>query len=762
MSRPVRLAALASLLVAGPAVAQRSVELGQISVETAKPKARGTGPRRQASPQPAPRVEPGPGGGDRAAGGPTGPVGPGADSAATSGGGGGPSGVAGYTARVSPTATKTNTPLIETPQSVSVVTRAQLNDRNVQSLNDALAYTPGAATNVFGFDPRFDAFYIRGFEVTYNGIFRDGLRQSGVGFAVPRIEPYGAEAVTILRGPASGLYGLGSPGGIVDVTTKRPSFTRFGEVWFQAGSFERFQGNFDIGGPVEGTDNTLAYRLTGVVRQSDTFLPGPGVTDDRVYIAPAFTWKPSADTTFTVLTEFQRNNVPGNATFFTFPNSGFLVSRIYSGDGALNNYRTDQYRIGYAFEHRFTPDLIVRQNVRYYGINADFPYVQVDGVTGLTAQRSTGLLRQSLYSYAVDNQVEGRFRTGPVAHTVLAGLDYNHFDWFNKAGFGIAPDLDLTTRNYGRQFIQRPAYDRFSRQSQDQIGLYLQEQAKWDRFVLTLTGRHDWVFSDTTGNTRGTPTTPVDQTDTAFTYRVGLNYELAPGLVPYASYATTFTPQVGTSTATGNAFRPATGDQIEAGVKLLVPGTNIQAGIAGFEINQSSILRPTPGSIANQVATGEVRSRGFEMEAVANLAPGTNLTLSYTHLDFRFVRQTSLVTGQAIDGNRLSGIPGDSVAAFLSYLFPPASPLRGLTLGGGVRFATNSFADDENTQRNPTVTLFDALVAYDFAAIDPRYKGFNAQVNVQNLFDRDYKNCFAGLCYRGAPATVIGSLIYRW
>jgi len=153
-------------------------------------------------------------------------------SAATSGGGGGPSGVTGYVARVSPTATKTNTPLIETPQSVSVVTREQLNDRNVQDLAQAIAYTPGVSSSVFGFDPRYDAFYIRGFSATYNGIFRDGLRLNAVGLTIPRSEPYGLEAVTILRGPASGLYGLGSPGGIVDQTPKRPDFVPFCEEQF--------------------------------------------------------------------------------------------------------------------------------------------------------------------------------------------------------------------------------------------------------------------------------------------------------------------------------------------------------------------------------------------------------------------------------------------------------------------------------------------------------------------------------------------------
>jgi iron complex outermembrane receptor protein len=178
-------------------------------------------------------------------------------------------------ARVSPTATKTNTPLIETPQSVSVVTREQLNDRNVQSINEALAYTPGVSSNVFGFDPRFDAFYIQGFDETYTGVFRDGLRQPGVNQAVARIEPYGIEALTILRGPASGLYGLGSPGGIVDITSKRPVFAPFGEVQFQAGNFNRYQGNFDVGSPIEGSDGTLAFRLTGAFRDANTFLACP-------------------------------------------------------------------------------------------------------------------------------------------------------------------------------------------------------------------------------------------------------------------------------------------------------------------------------------------------------------------------------------------------------------------------------------------------------------------------------------------------------
>ncbi|MFE1599801.1 TonB-dependent siderophore receptor [Methylobacterium sp. ID0610] len=676
------------------------------------------------------------------------------NSAATSGGGGGPSGVTGYVARISPTATKTNTPLLETPQSVTVVTREQLNDRNVQTVNEAIGYVAGVSSNVFGYDARYDSFYVRGFSLTYNGIFRDGLRQLASGLTVPRIEPYGIEAATILRGPASGLYGLGSPGGILDVTTKRPVFTPFGEVQLQIGNYDRYQGNFDIGGPVEGTDGTVAYRLTGIHRQANSFLPGG--TDDRTYIAPAFTWKPSADTTFTFLSEYQDQRVPGNSSFYNAP--GFVITRLYSGDPAFGDYKQQQGRIGYAFEHRFDNDLIFRQNFRFYDLDTSYQFTQIDAINpdAATARRSAAFLKQRLSQVTLDNQLEGRFVTGPVAHTVLGGLDYAHYDFSTRSGFGGAPDLNLITLNYGQQFIPTPALGARSYQKQDQLGLYLQEQAKLDRFVLTLTGRYDWVFQNNT-EVSGAAS---QQNDQAFTGRVGLSYLLAPGLAPYASYATNFTPQPGTD-ANGRAFRPATGDQIEAGVKYLIPGTNIQAGIAGFDIVQSSVLQTDPNNLAFQVATGAVRSRGFEMEAIANLAPGTNLTLAYTHLNAQYLKQNAFA-GQTLEGNYLSGIPGDTFTSFLSYLFPTDSVLRGLTLGGGVRFFANSFADDANTVRNPAVTLVDALVAYDFGAINPSYKGVRFQVNGYNVFDRDYKTCQAGFCYRGAPATVIGSLIFRW
>ncbi|TNC12844.1 TonB-dependent siderophore receptor [Methylobacterium terricola] len=682
------------------------------------------------------------------------------DTAATSGGGGGPSGITGYTARVATTATKTNTPLVEVPQAVSVVTREQLNDRNVQSFADSVAYVPGAISARSGFDPRFDQVFIRGFDVLTNqGIYRDGLRVIGSGFAYPKTEPYGLEAVTILRGPASGLYGLGSPGGILDATSKRPVFVPFGEVQFQAGSFDRFQGAFDVGGPVAGSDGTMAYRLTGIRREAGTFI-GLGTNDDQFNIAPAFTWKPSADTTFTFLSEYQVSSTPATTFFYNDP--GFRATRYYMGDPRFAGLDQTQYRVGYAFEHKFTPDLIFRQNFRHYGLFLSGKYVDINGINPerTIATRDNGYQRNGLVQQTLDNQLEAHFATGPIAHTAVAGIDYARYSLttrFGALGPEAVPDLNLVTRNYGAQFIPTPVLGSTSRQTQDQIGIYLQDQAKFGDFILTVNGRHDWVFQDNAAS----PDSAVSRQDnTAFTGRVGLGYVLAPGLVPYASYATTFTPQVGQD-RNGQAFKPTTGDQIEAGVKYLIPGTSVQVAFAGFDIRQSSILRPDPAALSFQSATGAVRSTGFEAEATATIAPGTNLTIAYTHTDIRFVDSTA-ATGESINGNRVSGIPADTYASFLTYAFPPSSPLRGLQIGGGIRYIGTSYADDLNTVRNPTVTLYDALVAYDFAAIDPKYKGLRAQVNGYNIFDRTYQTCSFGFCNRNQPATVIGSLIYRW
>jgi iron complex outermembrane recepter protein len=207
----------------------------------------------------------------------------------------------GYVAKQDRIGTKVDTPIAQIPQAISVVTQDQMEDQKPRTLNEALSYTASANPNTFGFDSRYDAFYLRGFPAHYNGMFRDGLRQYNGPSAWFRTEPYGIEGVTILKGPASSLYGISGPGGIVNVVTKRPKEEKFNEVELLVGNDNRYQTALDSSGPLNDAE-TLFYRFTALGRKADTDLPG--YSDDKLYVAPAVTFKPDEDTKLTILGEY--------------------------------------------------------------------------------------------------------------------------------------------------------------------------------------------------------------------------------------------------------------------------------------------------------------------------------------------------------------------------------------------------------------------------------------------------------------------------
>ncbi|MBR1132003.1 TonB-dependent siderophore receptor [Bradyrhizobium iriomotense] len=664
--------------------------------------------------------------------------------------GGAFSATTGYVATSGTAGTKTNTPLIETPQSLSIVTKKELEDRNVQTLKDAVNYTPGVTTTAFGYDPRFDAFSIRGFDVTYTGIYRDGLRQGGGNFAIPKIEPYGLESVSILRGPASGLYGLGSPGGIVDVTTKRPPQTAFGEVQLQAGNYDRYQGAFDVGGPVPGSDQ-LYYRLTGLLRDAKTWFPGND--DDRAYIAPALTWKPNLDTTFAILGEYQTSRTAasiGNARTV----DGKLTN-IYSNDPAFSAMDQKQFRVGYAFEHNVNDTWTVRQNFRFYQVNTDAKYTQIDNLdfATQTATRSAWRILDNFKTATLDNQAEAKFMLGAVKNTVLFGVDYSNSRYDDKIGWGAAPDLNLATMNYGTQAIATPAFSIFTKQSTNEIGVYAQEQARLGGFILTLNGRQSWVSQSTTTTLNGVPDTSKPS---AFTGRAGLSYLFDNGVAPYVSYATSFSPQTGVD-VTGATFKPTTGEQTEVGVKYQMPNVPLLLTAAAFDIKQDNVLRTNPDAITFQAATGQIESKGVELEAKLALTPSFDLTAAYTHLNVVITRGNTDTTG-----HEYSGIPRDSFAAFGKYTFRSGIPVEGLGLGLGVRYIGANFGNDQNTFENAAVTLLDAVIDYDLGKLDRSFRGAYMRVNATNLLDKKYDTCQSGYCYAGARRQVIGTLSYRW
>jgi iron complex outermembrane receptor protein len=663
----------------------------------------------------------------------------------------------GYVGISSATGAKIDTPFLETPQSISTVTEQQLKDRNPQTLLETLAYTPGTRVGAYGFDPRFDAFFVRGFDVTFTGIFRDNLRQPAAVDSVFKNEPYGLEGVSILRGPSSALYGATGAGGLYNLITKRPTEDALREVQLQYGNHDRYQGQFDFSGPVNETD-PVYYRLTGLLRDADTELVG--VADDRAYIAPAFTWKPDEDTKLTVLGEYSRTKTGGTATYYNDPFTG-EVTDIFAGNPDFNDSIQKQGRIGYEFEHRLNDTFVFRQNARISTLNIDadwdFAYApNADDPTLLDS--SAGTYDERLTAFVIDNQLEAKFDTGAIEHTLLAGLDYTKLRFRALDGRGVSPPLDTKNPTQGRP-VDAIDFNTRTVQDQWQVGTYLQDQIRYDAWTLTVGGRYDWVSTDTDTTDLATETlTSVSQKDKEFSGRVGLTYQTDFGLAPYISYSTAFTPNAGLNQETKQPFKPTESEQQEIGVKYLLPNSNTLITAALFNIDQKNGLYFEADGVTNiQVQRGKLRSRGFEIEANTSLDNGLSLIASYAYTDVKIIQGP-----EGTIGNYVSSTPQHMASIWAHYTLPEDGPFSGLSVGGGARFVGSSYSNDENTSKNSSRVLFDASVGHDFAAIDQKYEGLHLQVNATNLFDRREAVCTAGYCHRDQGRTVIGSLRYNW
>lgn len=643
----------------------------------------------------------------------------------------------GYVATSGRIGSKIDTPLIRVPQAISTVTERQLDDQNPRTLQEAVEYVPGVRVGAYGFDPRFDAFFIRGFEATYSGIFRDGLRQYNSPTGLYRQEPYGLEGITVLKGPASALYGASNAGGLVDLMTKRPTESAFREVEIQPGSHDRYQGNFDISGPVDA-NGTLLYRLTGLLRDSETVLPG--FPNDRAYIAPAFTWRPTADTKLTVLTEYMDSTLGGTAAFY---NDADGITDLYSGARSFNDFGQQQARAGYELEHRLNDTFTLRQNFRYTWLDNDLEYAfWYDAGAGLT--QFAGRNAEESETLVVDNQLLSEFTLGDIEHRLIVGLDYGRiaFDQYQNPFAALPSEGQTLPLRFN------------SAQKLEQVGVYVSDQIAWNDFHLTLGARHDWLE----GETRNATTT-ITQDEQQTSWRVGLSYETSFGLVPYANWTTSFTPNVGTL-LNGSPANPTIGEQKEIGLKYMVPGYNAVLTAALFDIEQQDAVVfeviDTGSGPVNTLVNRSLRSRGFEIEANASLRNGLDLIASYAYVDME-IRDSKA----GFTGNTLNATPAHTFSIWGDYTLQGGAAAG---LGGalGLRYVGESFGNDANTIVNDDRIFVDGALHYDFGARNPQLEGLRLQVNARNILDERGTTCSAGYCYRDEGRTIIGSLRYRW
>jgi iron complex outermembrane receptor protein len=652
----------------------------------------------------------------------------------------------GYSAKRSATATKTDTPLAETPQSVTVITRERIEDQGATSLQDALNYAAGVRSDAYGLDSRSDGVRVRG---GYPSEYRDGLRRQVGGYytSTTRIEPYSLERIEVLRGPAAMLYGQGSTAGVINSVSKRPQAEAQREIGVQLGNYGRKQLQADLTGPLT-QDGDWLYRIVALGRDSDTQVDY--VPDDRSLLAPSLTWKPNAMTSLTLQALWQKDKSGSTSQFFPWegvvlpnPNGPIPVNR-FIGQPGLDHYNSERMETGWLFEHRFNEQWTLRQNLRYSENEVSYFSVYGDSFSG-TAFTDPARSMIGRYGYfdqrkvdllTTDQHIEGRLQTGAVKHQLLVGLEtVRHRESTmssgdNPAAFGGGiPDINVYSPVYPA--YTPPALAALPDSAQTMTGIYLQDQMKIsERWIVVAGIRSDRAINKLAG--------AADEKDTATTKRGGLMYLFDNGISPYFSYSESFTPITGTNFF-GQRYKPLRGKQNEVGVKYQPPAKQYTVTAAVYDLKEKNQQTADPNNALNTIQVGSTRNQGAELEFTGRALRWLDVAAHYNYID--------------ID-EKLENMPRHQIAVWGSSRFA-IGDTGGFLAGLGVRYMSD-FADGV-APTTPNLTLLDGMIGFESGP-------WRYALNIQNLTDKTYvATCLSrGDCWFGAKRTAVLSARYRF
>jgi iron complex outermembrane recepter protein len=673
----------------------------------------------------------------------------------------------GYLASRTAAGSKTDTPLLEAPRSISVVTREQMQDRNVQNLDDAVRYMPGVIASSYGSDSRADWMKIRGFEPTQ---VLDGLPLPKGTYVMPKLETWNLERLAVLRGPASSVYGQTPPGGLVDAVSRRPQEQNGHEVQLQIGNYQHKQISFDSTGRIDDEGQFL-YRISGVGRDSGTSVEH--IDDQRFNLAPSLTWNLNEGSKLTFLSQFNRDDTGATSQFLPLQGTklatpaGKVDYHKNLGDPGWEFYDKNYHALGYAFEHRLNDVWQFRQNLRYTKSDLEFQTITSGGWATAVAddgavQRGANVVDEDISQFDVDNNFQADFNTAALRHTVLLGLDHQRANTNYRWLYGSAPASNIIHPIYDQDFgsVSYSAFQDYN-QKRRNTGLYLQDQMALDAWRLTLGGRWDRLDTDSvfynTGNAHDS------RRDHAFSGNAALSYVFDSGLVPYLSYAESFQAEAGGTG--GRTFRPSTGKQYEAGIKYQPAGSDLLLSAAVYDLTRQNIV--TTSTLGVTAPVGEVQVRGLELEAVGNLTDNLKLTASYTYANSKMTE-----VGDPLDKNRPLPLTPEHQAALWADYDWSVGPLAGLGIGFGARYvgATDNiavgslgFVRDAADGHTNAYTVYDAAVRYDLGRLDAGMDGTSLALNATNLFDKEYlATCDGFYCYAGDPRRLTASLNYAW
>ncbi|MEM8807271.1 MAG: TonB-dependent siderophore receptor [Cyanobacteria bacterium P01_G01_bin.38] len=655
------------------------------------------------------------------------------------------------------TATRTNTPLRDIPQSIQVIPRQVIEDQQAIGLEDVLENAAGV-TFLGNNAGRGLEFSIRGFDNV--PVLRDGfLLPNFIGDAAEP-EVANLERVEVLRGPASVLYGQAEPGGVVNLVTKQPLSEPYYNLQFQVGNGGFVNPSIDLSGPLTA-DGRVLYRLNALYRQEDSFRDYDNNLE-RFFIGPTLTWLISDQTDLTVNLEYIDDREPLDSGLVPF---GDGIEPIPL-DLVLNNpedtVEQDYLNIGYALEHRFSENWQLRNQFRFTSSNFEgdvFPIpLFVDESTGILTRAFT-FQETEVDTYSLYTNIEGKFNTGSIEHTLLAGIDLTRWNQESSSGFdpSAVSLINIFDPVYPdpSSFPARdslPPFDFLNNPIEtEQLGIYLQDQIDiLDNLIIVAGLRYNTVNQETTDRFTDAVT---EQYDDAFVPRIGVVYQPIESISLYANYSRSFVPNSETD-ADGNFLDPEEGEGFEVGIRGEIIENRLAATLAYFDITKQNVATsdPDPNNPFSSVATGEQRSRGVDFNLTGEILPGWNVVASYAYIDAEVTEDNDA----DLVGNRLFGAPEHSASLWTTYEIQ-SGDLQGLGFGLGLNFVGEQEGDLANSYQIDSYFLANAALFY-------QRNDWQAQLNIDNIFDVDYVRA-SGVrngINRGEPLTIRASISYTF
>jgi iron complex outermembrane recepter protein len=638
----------------------------------------------------------------------------------------------GYRVPEASTATRTDTPLRDIPQSIQVIPQQVIKDQGITRITDATRNVSGT-TLASGYGNLIGDVRVRGF---YSGILRDGFSTGALNFF---IDGGNIEQVEVLKGPASVLYGALEPGGIVNYVTKKPLRTPYYAADFTAGSYDFYKSAIDLTGPLT-QDERLLYRLNVSYENSGSYRDF--VDNDILFIAPVLTYQISDSTNLTFAYEYLNAKLGFDRGLR--PVSAFLNVPINLNIAEPDDFQeVEEHRVNLTLNHRFNQNLRLRSGFTYLSEKGDSFVTQpgeldADGRT-LTGREYFGGPGHA-DNYALQTDLIGDFKTGSIAHQLLLGLEWRKRDQADQGiGGAYQGTFDIFNPVYGLPLIPNP--NSFFEQTTTTTGIYLQDQVTLlPNLKLLAGGRYDFVeYSSGDGQSA-----PTEFYDSAFSPRVGIVYQPIEPISLYASYSRSFTPN-NSRTASGEPLEPSRATQFEVGVKAELFDKRLSATLAAYDITKTNIPTTDPNNDEFSIAVGEVKSRGIELDIAGEIIPGWRVIAS-GYLNDGFVSKDNNLP----KGRRLTNAPTHGASLWTTYQVQKGD-WKGWGIGAGMFFVGDRTANIEDPLTLPSYVRTDASISY-------KRDNLRAALNFKNIFNVKYYESNDFLTFPQAPFTLQGTV----